>query len=164
VQIKRFGAILSNFLETRGFYQFIKMKKKRLEIEYSFDFELLGIISSAKGYKLAWDINATLSTKLVKQKDLIIQLKNKQIASYSYYSFENEVNTLKLFRNKPNELDLTKNLLVPEFPHYDYIILTRGEEHQSSNRLQELLRKNSSIELVAFIPLDALKSKDNFIF
>jgi hypothetical protein len=140
------------------------MKKKRLEIEYSFDFELLGIISSAKGYKLAWDINATLSAKLVKQKDLIIQLKNKQITSYSYYSFENEVNTLKLFRNKPNELDLTKNLLVPEFPHYDYIILTRGEEHHSSNRLQELLRKNSSIELVAFIPLDALKSKDNFIF
>lgn len=140
------------------------MKKKRLEIEYSFDFELLGIISSAKGYKLAWDINATLSARLVKQKDLIIHLKNKQIVSHSYYSFENEVNTLKLFRNKPNEPELTKNLLVPEFPHYDYIILTRGEEHQNSNRLQELLRNNSSIELVAFIPLDALKLKDNFIF
>jgi hypothetical protein len=95
---------------------------------------------------------------------LIIQLKNKQTASYSYYSFENEVNTLKLFRNKPNEQEFTKNLLIPEFPHYDYIILTRGEEHQSSKRLQELLRNNSSIELVAFIPLDALKSKDNFIF
>jgi len=140
------------------------MKKKRLEIEYSFDFELLGVISSAKGYKLAWDINATLASKLVKQKDLSIQLKSNSIASYSYYSFENEVNTLKLFRNKPNEADLVKNLLVPEFPHYDYIILTRGEEHQSSNRLQELLRNNPSIELVAFIPLDALKSKNNFIF
>lgn len=140
------------------------MKKKRLEIEYSFDFELLGVISSAKGYKLAWDINTTLASKLVKQKDLSIQLKSNSIASYSYYSFENEVNTLKLFRNKPNEAELVKNLLVPEFPHYDYIILTRGEEHQSSNRLQELLRNNPSIELVASIPLDALKSKENFIF
>jgi hypothetical protein len=140
------------------------MKKKRLEIEYSFDFELLGVISSAKGYKLAWDINATLASRLVKQKDLLIQLKSYTVASYSYFSFENEVNTLKLFRNKPNEVELVKNLLVPEFPHYDYIILTRGEEHQSSNRLQELLRNNPSIELVAFIPLDALKSKDNFIF
>jgi len=140
------------------------MKKKRLEIEYSFDFELLGVISSAKGYKLAWDINATLASRLVKQKDLVIHLKSNTVASYSYYSFENEVNTLKLFRNKPNEADLGKNLLVPEFPHYDYIILTRGEEHQSSNRLQELLRNNPSIELVAFIPLDALKSKANFIF
>ena len=140
------------------------MKKKRLEIEYSFDFELLGVISSAKGYKLAWDINATLASRLVKQKDLVIHLKSNTVASYSYYSFENEVNTLKLFRNKPNEAELVKNLLVPEFPHYDYIILTRGEEHQNSNRLQELLRNNPSIELVAFIPLDALKSKDNFIF
>jgi hypothetical protein len=140
------------------------MKKKRLEIEYSFDFELLGVISSAKGYKLAWDINATLASRLVKQKDLLIQLKSYTVASYSYFSFENEVNTLKLFRNKPNEVELVKNLLVPEFPHYDYIILTRGEEHQCSNRLQELLRNNPSIELVAFIPLDALKSKDNFIF
>ena len=140
------------------------MKKKRLEIEYSFDFELLGVISSAKGYKLAWDINMTLASRLVKQKDLVIHLKSNTVASYSYYSFENEVNTLKLFRNKPNEADLVKNLLVPEFPHYDYIILTRGEEHQSSNRLQELLRNNPSIELVAFIPLDALKSKENFIF
>jgi hypothetical protein len=152
------------FWRPEGNYSFTKMKKKKLEIEYTFDFELLGIISSAKGYKLAWDINAALASRLVKQKDLLIQLKGNTTASYSYYSFENEVNTLKLFRNKPNEAELVKNLLVPEFPHYDYIIFTRGEEHHRSNRLQELLRNNPSIELVAFIPLDALKSKDNFIF
>jgi hypothetical protein len=152
------------FWRPEGNYSFTKMKKKKIEIEYTFDFELLGIISSAKGYKLAWDINAALASRLVKQKDLLIQLKGNTTASYSYYSFENEVNTLKLFRNKPNEAELVKNLLVPEFPHYDYIIFTRGEEHHRSNRLQELLRNNPSIELVAFIPLDALKSKDNFIF
>lgn len=152
------------FWTREGNYSFARMKKKRLEIEYSFDFELLGIISSSKGYKLAWDINATLASRLIKQKDLQIQLKSNTTASYPYYSFENEVNTLKLFRNKPNEPELVKNLLVPEFPHFDYIILTRGEEHFNSNRLQELLRNNPSIELVAFIPLDALKSKANFIF
>jgi hypothetical protein len=140
------------------------MKKKRLEIEYSYDFELLGIISSAKGYKLAWDINATISGRLAKQKDFSIQLKNKQMATHAHYSFENEVNILKLFRNKPNEAELAKNLLVPEFPHYDYIILYQGDAYQANNRLHELLRNISTIELVAFIPLDALKSKDNFIF
>ncbi len=140
------------------------MKKKRLEIEYSYDFELLGIISSAKGYKLAWDINAALLSRLVKQKDLSIQLKNKQSATYAYYSFESEVNILKLFRNKPGEAELIKNLLVPEFPHYDYVILYQGDEYQGNNRLHELLRNISTIELVAFIPLGALKSKDNFIF
>jgi hypothetical protein len=140
------------------------MKKKRLEIEYSYDFELLGIISSAKGYKLAWDINATLSSRLSKQKDLSIQLKNKELATYAHYSFENEVNVLKLFRNKPNETELVKNILIPEFPHYDYVILYQGDDYKNNNRLHELLRNISTIELVAFIPLDALKSKDNFIF
>ncbi len=141
-----------------------KVKKKRLEIEYTYDFELIGIISSAKGYKLAWEINLALSARLVKQVDLIIEQKNNANATYSYYSFENEVNTLKLFRNKPNETDLFKNVLVPEFPHYDYIILVQGEDHLNSNRLHEVLRKISIIELTAFIPLDALKSKEHFIF
>jgi len=140
------------------------MKKKRLEIEYSFDFELLGIISSAKGYKLAWDINAILQSRLIRQKDLSVQVKNNEKVTFPHFSFENEVNFLKLFRNKPNEPELVKNLLVPEFPHYDYVILNQGEEYRNSNRLHELLRNIPTIELVAFIPLDALKSKDNFIF
>ncbi|MBK7651374.1 MAG: hypothetical protein IPJ20_12460 [Flammeovirgaceae bacterium] len=55
------------------------MKKKRLEIEYTFDFELIGIISSAKGYKLAWEINLALSARLVKQVDLIIEQKITQM-------------------------------------------------------------------------------------
>lgn len=139
------------------------MKKKRLEIEYSYDFDLIGVISSAKGYKLAWDINSQLSTRLVKQPDLIMQFKNNTECSFSYFSFENEVNKLKLFRNKPNDSE-ARNLLLPEYPHFDYIILIQGEEHGNSNRLQELLRNITSIELVAFIPLGALKSKDNFIF
>lgn len=139
------------------------MKKKKLEIEYTFDFELLGIISSAKGYKLAWEVNSVLASRLAKQADIHLSVK-KATASYIHYSFENEVNILKLFRNKPNEPELAKHVLVPEFPHYDYILLTQGEAHMDSKRLQELLRNIPSIELVAFIPLAALKSKDNFIF
>lgn len=139
------------------------MKKKKLEIEYTFDFELLGIISSAKGYKLAWEVNSVLASRLAKQADIHIAVK-KATASYIHYSYENEVNILKLFRNKPNEPELAKHVMVPEFPHYDYILLTQGEAHMDSKRLQELLRNIPSIELVAFIPLAALKSKDNFIF
>jgi len=141
-----------------------KMKKKRLEMEYSFDFELIGIISSAKGYKLAWEVNHILGSRLARQPDLTVLLNKKAYASYMYYTFENEVNVLKLFRNKPNEAEQIKNLLVPESPHYDFILLTQGEAHMASNRLQELLKNIPSIELTAFIPLAALKSKDNFIF
>lgn len=139
------------------------MKKKRLEIEYTYDFELLGIISSAKGYKLAWDVNNLLSVRLIKQPDLTIEYKNNVTGAYGYFAHESEVNVLKLFRNKPNDSDL-KNFLIPEFPHYDYILFSKGDEQMESNRLRELLRNIPSIELVAFIPLDALKTKETFIF
>jgi len=140
------------------------MKKSRLDIQYTYDFELLGLISSAKGYRLAWEINKLLSVRLMKQSDLLIHHKNKKMLSYSYFSSGVAINQLKLFRNKPSDSDAGKDLLIPEFPHLDFILLTEGEERTEINRLQELLNNIPSIELVAFLPLASLKSKDNFIF
>lgn len=140
------------------------MKKSRLDIEYTYDFELLGLISSAKGYRLAWEINKLLGVRLVKQQDLVIYSKNKTALNYSYFASGGTINQLKLFKNKPGESDAGKSLLVPEFPHLDFILLTEGDERAEINRLQELLNNIPSIELVAFLPLAALKSKDNFIF
>jgi len=140
------------------------MKKNRLDIEYTYDFELLGLISSAKGYRLAWELNKLLDVRLVKQPDLVLPQKKKTDLSYSYFASGTGANRLKLFRNKPNEIDSIKSLLVPEFPHLDFILMAEGDEHMEINRLQELLHNIPSIELVAFLPLAALKSKDNFIF
>lgn len=138
------------------------MKKNRLEIEYSYDFELLGLTTSAKSYKLAWELNRSLHIRLTKKTDLVIHGRSHQ-ATYSFHAHENQVSTLRLFRNRPNEPELSRSLLVPEFPHNDFIFMIQGEE-LGSNRLQQDLRNIPSIELVAFIPLGALKSKDNFIF
>ena len=140
------------------------MKKSRLDIEYTYDFELLGLISSVKGYRLAWEINKLLGVRLIKVPDLVIRQKNKSDLSYSYFASGGMANCIKLFRNKSNETDTVKNLLIPEFPHLDYILMTEGEEHMEINRLQELLNNIPSIELVAFLPLATLKSKNNFIF
>ena len=140
------------------------MKKSKLEIEYTYDFELAGLISTAKGYKLAWEINRSLGIRLVKQQDLILHLKRKPSLSFLHFSHETAVNKVRLLRNRPNEAEAGSNFLVPEHPHLDYIVMTQGEDHLKGNRLQELLRNIASIELVAFLPLDALKSKDNFIF
>jgi hypothetical protein len=140
------------------------MKKKRLEIEYSYDFDLLGIISSARGFKLAWDINKEVGIHLVKVADLTIQFRDKTTGSYTHFLSETPLSKIRLFRNKPGDMEVTKNLLIPEYPHYDFVLMTQGEGVLSNNRLQEYLRGITSVELVAFIPLDALKSKDYFIF
>jgi len=140
-----------------------KIKKNKLEIEYTFDFELVGIRTSLKGYKLAWHINRILDTRLMKQKDLEVPLK-KGSAFYDKYAHQTPLNVLYLFRNRPSEGETGLPALVPEFPHFDYVIMTQSEEGLSGNRLQEYLRQVPSVELAALIPLSALKSKENFIF
>ena len=139
------------------------MKKSKLVIDYEYDFELIGIRSSAKGYKLAWEINTALGVQLVRQPDLAVGFKNDEEKNFSFYEYETRLNRLKLFKNKPVDSDSGKYFLVPEFPHFDFIILIQMEE-QVRTKVIEQLRHISSIELVANIPLDGLKSKSNFVF
>jgi hypothetical protein len=139
------------------------MKKNKLLIDYEFDFQLLGISTAARGYKLAWELNQRLKINLTKQPDLVVGFKNNEEKSFSFYAFETPLNRLKLFKNKPHELDPGKYFLIPEFPHFDFIILAAMEEN-AQEQLIDLLRSIPSVQLAALIPLDGLKSKSNFIF
>jgi hypothetical protein len=136
------------------------MKKRRLEVEFAYDFELMGLISSARGYKLAWELNHSLGINLIRKEDLKMTTKDGEFF-FAFFEHQSSLNTVKLFRNRTNEGDL---FLLPEHSHLDYILYTKGDEDVGSKRLQEVLRNIPSIELVAFLPLAALKSKDNFIF
>jgi hypothetical protein len=140
------------------------MKKSKLVIEYDFDFELLGITSAARGYKLAWEINQHLGIRLVKQPDLMVGFKNNEEKSFSFYAYQTPLNRLKLFKNKPSDQDSGKYYLIPEFPHYDFIILAAMEEQYPLQQLMNLLKAIHSVQLVSTIPLEGLKSKSNFIF
>lgn len=140
------------------------MKKSKLIIDYEFDFDLLGLISSAKGYKLAWDINQLLGIQLVKQPDLVVGFKNSEEKSFSFYAYQTQLKRLKMFKNKPSEPDAGKYFLIPEFPHYDFIILADMKEQYPHQQLIQVFKSISSIQLAAFIPLAGLKSKANFIF
>ena len=139
------------------------MKKSRLVIEYEFDFSLMGITSAARGYKLAWEINQHLSIRLVKQPDLMVGFKNNEEKNFSFYAYETPLNRLKLFKNRPTDQEFGKYYLIPEFPHYDFIILAAMEE-QYAQQLIHQIKSIPAVELVASIPLNGLKSKSNFIF
>lgn len=143
---------------------YAEMKKSKLVIDYEFDFELVGLISSAKGYKLAWELNQALGIHLVKQPDLVVGFKNNEEKSFSFYDYQTQFNRLKMFKNRPADGDAGKYYLIPEFPHYDFIILTDMEEQQSHQQLIHSIKSITSIQLAAPIPLEGLKSKSNFIF
>ena len=140
------------------------MKKNKLLIDYQFDFQLLGVSSAARGYKLAWDLNQQLGISLVRQPDLVVGFKNEEEKSFSYYAYETPLNRLKLFKNRPNESEPGKYFLIPEFPHYDFIILAAMDENHSEKNLIDLIKSSPSVHLVGPIPVEGLKSKSNFIF
>jgi hypothetical protein len=140
------------------------MKKTKLVIDYEYDFELLGLTSTARGYKLAWELNHILHIQLVKQPDLAVGFKNNEEKYFSFYSFETQLNRLKLFKNKPSEGEPGKYFLIPEFPHFDFIILAAMKDQYTHPQLLELIKSISSVQFVTYIPLDGLKSKSNFIF
>jgi hypothetical protein len=139
------------------------MKKSKLLIEYEYNFELMGITTTARGYRLAWEINQRLGINLIKQSDLIVGFKNNEEKAFSFYAYETSLNRLKLFKNKSLEEESGKYFLIPEFPHFDFIILAAMEEH-THQQLIALFRSIPSVQLASSIPLEGLKSKSNFIF
>ena len=140
------------------------MKRTKLIIEYEYDFRLIGLTTFLKGYKLAWSINQLMHINLVKQPDLAVEFKNNEQKTFSFYAFEGPHNRLKLFKNKASENEPGKYFLIPEFPHYDFIILAAMEEQYSHQELVSLVKTIPDVQLVAAIPLEGLKSKSNFIF
>jgi hypothetical protein len=140
------------------------MRKNKLIIEYDYDFNLIGIISAVKGYKLAWELNQALGIHLVKQPDLIVGFKNNVEKGFDYYNHQTQLNRLKVFKNRPTDQESGKYFLIPEFPHYDFIILAAMEEYDQVQHLVLSLKSINSIQLAAIIPLEGLKSKSNFIF
>lgn len=140
------------------------MKKNKLLIDYEFNFELIGIATGLRGYKLAWELNRLLGIRLVKQADLVVGFKNAVEKSFSFYAYETPLNRLKLFKNRPTGQEATKYYLIPEFPHYDFIILAAMEEQFMHQPLIDRIRSIPAVQLVSVIPLEGLKSKSNFIF
>jgi len=140
------------------------MKRTKLVIDYEYDFELLGLTTFLKGYRLAWELNQVLRINLVKQPDLAVGFRKNEEKSFSFYAFQGTHNRLKLFKNKASENEPGKYFLIPEFPHYDFIILAAMEEQYSKQQLVDLVKSVPDVQLVAGIPLEGLKSKSNFIF
>lgn len=140
------------------------MKKSKLVIEYDFDFDAYGIISSAKGYRLAWELNHHLGLHLVKYPDVTVGFRSKTNVGFAHYSFETQVSQVKLLSNKPSDRLPGRYFLTPEFPHYDFVVLARLHDRDPNDALLDHLKSLPSVEMVASITLEGLKSKTNFVF
>lgn len=140
------------------------MKKNKLEIDYGFDFRLLGLICSQKPHKLAWELNRALNLDLARQVDYKVHEKTGQDPNYTYFLYETEVTIIRLFKNRSSDEGTSKWLLVPEHPRFDYIMMIESGDLGMDEEIMKGVKNIPTIEVSAFLPLASLKRKENFMF
>lgn len=142
------------------------MPKNKLNIELSYDFLLIGLISAVKEYKLAWQLNNVLDIQLIKEEDILIEFFKGNDMYVSNYLFATENSLLRLMKNKTITNGQSQNTyLLPELNQFDYFIIVEGfEDSLTDTVLKESLRTVGDIQYSQFFDPNKLKSKENLIF
>lgn len=142
------------------------MKKSKLSFNLDYDFDLLGLVSSVKGYKLAWVLNHALHIRFVKEKDINIEfLANKNII-ISNFIFRTTYITLRLLKNRSEDNNPQGMVyLLPELKEFDYLLMVQdqGDTFFFQNIVARL-RSLNVIQFISKIEIANLKSKENLIF
>jgi hypothetical protein len=139
------------------------LPKLSLDIEYDYDFVLIGISCHEKDYRISWALNNVLCISLKKEADLEIkEKKQKENSSFPFYTFE--------YQEKYFEFSLIGNrssqgMLLPEQKQADFLLKITG--NVSHDEKEEILKKIKSINIVLMayeIDANQLKSKQNLLF
>ncbi|MDQ3048104.1 MAG: IPExxxVDY family protein [Bacteroidota bacterium] len=161
------------------------MGKHTLEIEYDYDFVLIGISSHEKDYRICWALNNKFGIELVKAESLEIKGKKQETPSFfSLFTFEdaeaftdyavvaNRSETKlsaekehSLFGTSESKRDDQNEILVPEHKQMNYFFVIKGELEEEA--ISELLKKIKELEIVLTairIDVSQMKSKHNLIF
>ena len=138
------------------------MGKHTLEIEYDYDFVLIGISSHEKDYRICWALNNQLGLNLIKTDALEIKDKKQDDPSFfSLFSFElpDEFMEYFIIANRSE-----KGLLIPEQKQVDYFFIIRGEiENDKVMDMLRLIKESSLVQTAFRVDVNALKSKQNLI-
>lgn len=140
------------------------MKKSKLLVETSFDFDLLGLVAPIKDYKLAWLINDSLGINLKKTKDYQMEFTNQPDLIISQFMLEKEHGYIQLLRNKSYPVAGHSRYLVPELRIMDYFLLCQDFTYEMNiNTYIDGLSKIRQVQNVVKIDVSKLKSKDNLL-
>ncbi|CAN5470821.1 hypothetical protein BH10BAC1_BH10BAC1_03480 [soil metagenome] len=138
------------------------MGKYTLEIEYDYDFVLIGISSHEKDYRICWAINNQLGLNLTKTDALEIKdKKQEELSHFSLFSFElpDEFMEYFIIANRSE-----KGLLIPEQKQVDYFFIIRGEiENEKVMEMIKLIKESNLVQTAFRVDVNALKSKQNLI-
>lgn len=138
------------------------MNTFQLDIEYEYDFDVYGVVSSVKEYKLAWTLNRLLGFRLKKKQDLRYEGTGQEGGVISNYEYITDHSVVRLLKNKALGM---KTFLLPELKEYDYVLQISGALQQLNPQefISQLLR-TPLVQYVKQIDPLTLKLKENLIF
>ncbi|MFM8710901.1 MAG: IPExxxVDY family protein [Sphingomonadales bacterium] len=124
---------------------------------------LLGIVAPIRGYQFCWHLN-----KVIGLDFRIIELEIKRIYkkreySFSVYEYREPTGSLEhyIYNNK-----FDGEFLLPEFKHLDFLWLMKEDEVSDASLQQTIqtIRSLAAVQLVAELPIDQVKNKENLVF
>lgn len=140
------------------------MKKAKLQIEPTFDFELLGIVSPIREYRMAWLVNQELELNLVKADDLELEFLNAEKLEIAQYFLSLPHGFIQLLKNKALNSSQQLAYLIPELKNLDYFLLVQDETEQLDlSNFMEKLSRNPLVQSIVRIDISKLKSKENLL-
>ncbi|MFD2203245.1 IPExxxVDY family protein [Shivajiella indica] len=140
------------------------MKKIKLFVEHQFDFELLGLVSPVKDYKMAWLINQALGVKLIKINDFEPEFLHQPQLKISQFLEEKEHGFVQLMKNRSHSDDGNALYLVPELKMFDYFLLIQDQTFELDiNVYIERLSQIRYIQSAVKLDINKLKSKENLL-
>jgi hypothetical protein len=142
----------------------LRITNDDLADEFFSDVQLIGIVSTLRGYKFCWSLNHHLSIDFRLHPDMEVQLEKRKLLYYfNIYSFvDTDVNVSYLLYENESKGEY----LVPEFKNLDYLWLIRSEENdmaETKEKLLEKLRKLDIIQMATYIQIENIKSRENLI-
>ena len=162
------------------------MAKYVLENNFDFDFSLLAISSSEPDYKLCIHLNRALNIDLIRETPLDLSAKNmKTPLAFSCFMFEDEeeFNQYILLSNRSTNAAVSlgnkqsapslfdedsasdmKGFLIPELTQCDYLLMLKGDNHESlAKSIQPMLKNINFVQAVQIVKPETLNSKKNLI-
>ena len=127
-----------------------------LEIEEEYDFEIIGVSSHEKDYRLAWSLNKTLGWRLVRIEDAVVEGK-RSTTHHARFRWTHPVDqtVFTLIDNKTPD-----GTFMPELIQFDYLLKIEQPSESVMKKLQSGLRNTDFVLAFQRQEVDKLKHKD----
>ncbi len=135
------------------------------EIEYDYDFDLLGVIAPMKEHKLAWNFERQFNFEFEPKEEFELDFLKDGKLTIANYVYEEEYSSMRLIRNKAWESEKISPYLLPEVKQFDYLLMVKGNIFDLElSTVQDKIKAIPNVMLVQNIEIEGLKSKENLIF